>query len=256
MIDANVSIGAWPFRKLAGSDIKSLIASLQRNGVTQAWAGSLEGLFDRDVAGVNLRLAESCQQTQPALLVPFGTINPTLPDWQEDLRRCAELHQFRGVRLHPGFHGYNLHLPALGELFTLAAERRLIVQLVATMEDERTQHPVFQVAAVDLSPLSAILKQVPKLQLVVLNAFRKLSLDEAAKIAAAGQVWFDIGMLEGVDRVAALVDKVSPERILLGSHAPLFYVESVALKLRESMLPMKMIQMIQQDNAARLIFGI
>ena len=253
MIDTNVSIGAWPFRKLEGTDLGKLTTRLLRNGITQAWTGNLEGLFDRDVAGVNQRLAEVCQQAKPGLLAGFGTINPTLPDWQEDLRRCAEVHRFRGIRLHPAFQGYNLSLPAFEQLLTQAAERGLIVQLAVTMEDERTQHPVFQVPAVDLTPLSSLLPKLPSLQLVILNAFRKLTLDQAAKLAAAGQVWFDIGMLEGVDRVAALASNVSPERILFGSHAPLFYIESAVLKLKESMLPAKIIAMIQQENAKKLL---
>ncbi|WP_373649542.1 amidohydrolase family protein [Schlesneria sp. DSM 10557] len=252
MIDTNVSIGPWPFRKLEGTDLPRLTARLQRNGITQAWAGSLEGLFDRDVAGVNERLQAACQQAAPGLLVPFGTVNPALPAWQEDLRRCAEIHQFKGIRLHPGFHGYDLELPAFEQLLKESAERSLIVQLVATMEDERTQHPVFQVPSVNLTPLAALVKQHRLLRLVVLNAFRKLSLEEAGKLAAAGQVWFDIAMLEGVDRVGALASKVSPQRILLGSHAPLFYVESAVLKLQETTLPTQIIELIRQTNAQEL----
>jgi len=253
MIDTNLSIGHWPFRKLPGEDLASVTVRLQRTGVTQAWTGSLEGLFDRDVAGVNLRLAQACHQAPAELLLPFGTVNPNLPDWEEDLRRCHEDHKFRGIRLHPGFHGYDLNAPAFSSLLSQAAERRLIVQLVVTMEDERTQHPVFRVPAVDLAPLSNVLKSVPGVRLVLLNVFRKTSLDEAAKLAAAGQVWFDIGMLEGVDKVAALVDKVSPQRILFGSHFPLFYIESASLKLNESMLPAKILDMIKHENSRAIL---
>ena len=124
MIDTNISIGHWPFHKLPGSQPSSVIASLQRNGISQAWVNNLDGLFDRDVTAINQRLAELCRQAPDGLLLPFGTINPTLPDWEEDLQRCANTHKFRGIRLHPGAHGYDLTAPALDQLLAQAAEHK------------------------------------------------------------------------------------------------------------------------------------
>jgi uncharacterized protein len=179
-------------------------------------------------------------------------VNPALPDWEEDLRRCHEVHQFAGIRLHPGYQGYDLKEPAFAALLARAAARGLIVQLVVTMEDERTQHPVFRAPAVDLRPLGEMVAPIAGLKLVLLNAFRRLSLDEAARLAEAGQVSFDLATLEGVDGVSALVNKVGPRRILLGSNYPLFHLESPALKLRESTLPAGILQAIGEDNARRL----
>lgn len=253
MIDTNFSIGHWPFRNVPGDNLSVLTAHLLKNGITQAWTGSLEGLFDRDIGGVNLRLERACRTASAGLLLPFGTVNPALPDWEDDLRRCAEVHKFVGIRLHPGFHGYDLNQPAFARLLAQAAERKLIVQLVVTMEDERTQNPVFRVPFVDLSPLPKLLDTTPDLRFVVLNAFRKTTIEEAAKLASRGQVYFDIGMLEGVDRLATLVDRVTPDRILFGSHFPLFYVESAILKLRESQVPPQLLEPIKSSNASRLL---
>ena len=253
MIDVNITLGHWPFRKTPAENVAELALRLRRAGITQAWVGSFEGLFQRDVAGVNLRLADDCRKADAELLLPFGTVNPVLPDWEEDLRRCHEEHKFRGIRLHPGYQGYTLAEPAFARLLALAAERKLLVQLVPMMEDERTQHPSFRVPAVDLAPLPAIVKSMPGLRLVVLNAFRKLSLDDAANLSAAGEVAFDIAMLEGVDRVATLVEKVGLPRVLFGSHFPLFYLESAALKLKETELPSGVVRRIEEENARRLL---
>src|SRR4051794_5062674 len=198
MIDTNISLGRWPFRKLPVEDAGTLAGRLGRGGIDQAWVASLEGLFMRDVAGVNVRLHEECRNADPVRLLPFGTVNPTLPDWEEDLRRCHEVHRFRGIRLHPAFHGYGLTDPPFARLLTLAAGRGLVVELVVTMEDVRTQNPVFRVPPVDVRPLESIVRSISGLRLVILNAFETISLDDAQRLAGAGEVSFEIATLEGV----------------------------------------------------------
>jgi predicted TIM-barrel fold metal-dependent hydrolase len=253
MIDTNVSLGRWPFRRLPAEDSGALADRLRRGHVEQAWVGSLEGLFQRDVAGVNFRLADDCRKADPERLVPFGTVNPTLPDWEEDLRRCHEIHRFRGIRLHPAYHGYTLADPPFARLLSLAAARGLVVELVVTMEDIRTQHPVFRVPPVDVRPLESLVRSIPGLRLVILNAFQTISLDNAHRLAGAGEVSFEIATLEGVDRIAKLVDRVGPNRCLFGSHFPLFYLESAALKLRETKIAREVIAQIVRTNAQRVL---
>lgn len=253
MIDTNISLERWPFRRFVDDAPDRLVTKLKARGVTQAWAGSFDGLFHRDIAAVNQRLAETCQQFGRDFLKPFGTINPALPDWQDDLRRCHEVHKMPGIRLHPNYHGYTLDDPRFAELLSLAVDRGLIVQLALSMEDERTQHALHLVPHVDPKPLAGIVAKLPKLRLVLLNAFRSLPVLKAAEVAKAGQVWFDIAMLESVSGVAKLIEQVSPERVLFGSHSPLFYFESAELKLVESGLPEPILKQIRSSNAERLI---
>ncbi len=253
MIDTNINLERWPFRRFVDDAPDRLVAKLKARGVTQAWAGSFDGLFHRDIAAVNQRLAETCQQFGRDFLKPFGTVNPVLPDWHDDLRRCHEAHKMPGLRLHPNYHGYTLDDPRFAELLSLAADRGLIVQLVLSMEDERTQHALHLVPHVDPKPLAGVIAKLPKLRLVLLNAFRSLPVLKAAEVAKAGQVWFDIAMLESVAGIAKLIEQVSPERVLFGSHSPLFYFESAELKLVESGLPEPILKQIRSSNAERLM---
>jgi len=217
MIDTNVYLSRWPFRRLRGDETPELVAMLRRAGIRQAWAGSFDALLHKDVAGSNARLADECRRHGDGLLLPFGTVNISLPDWEEDLRRCHEVHRMPGIRLHPNYHGYMLDNPSFAKLLEGAAQRGLLVQVAIRMEDLRTQHPLVRVADVDPAPLATL--QVKGLRLMLLNI---------AKPPAG--LPFDIAMIERAGGVA----NVGTERACFGSYAPFFILEAALLKLKES----------------------
>jgi hypothetical protein len=251
--DVNVSLFRWPFRRVPGDDTAALIAALHKRNVTQAWAGSLEGVFHKDLASANTRLAEECRRFGAGMLQPFGSVNPKLPDWQEDLRRCHEEHKMPGIRLHPNYHGYDLKDAAFSELLHSATARRLVVQLAVCLEDERTQHPLMRVPPVDISPLANLLKNEPEARLVVLNSDPLHNLEQAQELFSLGNVSFDIAMVEGAGGVARLAQKVSVSRVLFGTHYPLFYFESAVLKIREAGFTDADRQAILDGNARKML---
>jgi len=251
-IDANAYLGRWPFRRTPCDETPRLLERLDRHGVAQAWVGSLEGVFHRDLDGVNSRLAEECRR-HARRLAPFGSVNPALPDWQEDVRRCAEKWHMPGMRLHPNYHGYTLADPVFAELLAAAEKRGLIVQLVARMDDPRVQHPVFPVANVDLAPLGDALERFPKLRLMVLNGAERPRNQALRKLVSAGRVWFDFATLDGLGCVERLLKSVPHTQVVFGSHLPLFDIESALLKLKESALPQEQEAAIRHGNAQRLV---
>jgi predicted TIM-barrel fold metal-dependent hydrolase len=252
IVDVNVSLGRWPFRRVPCDEPPRLVEALRRGGVSQAWTGTLDGLFHRDLAGANARLAEECRRFGPGLLVPFGSVNPLLPDWREEIRRCREEHRMPGVRLHPNFHGYRLADAPFAEVLAEAARHGLIVQVALRMDDTRVQHPLIKVPDTDPAPLAVALPAAPRVALVVLNVSRA---DGAVlpKLAALPGVCFDVAMWEGTGGVAALIEAVSAERLLFGSHLPLFPLESSLLKLRESALTAAQATAVRAGNARRLL---
>ncbi|MCA9077965.1 MAG: amidohydrolase family protein [Planctomycetaceae bacterium] len=249
MIDVNVSLSRWPFRRLPDDETHRLVQRLKQAGVTHAFAGSFDALLHKDVEGVNRRLVDECNTHGDGLLLPFGCVNPTLPDWQEDVRRCREVHHMRGIRLHPNYHGYTLDAPEFNELLTLAAQHQLIVQLSIMMEDERTQHPLVQVPAVDTTPLPDVLTNHPDLPLILLNSQRAIHGEALTQLAASGNTYFDIAMQESIGGLTKLTTLVPHTRILFGSHAPFFYHESATLKLQESNLGETIRQAMAVNNA-------
>jgi uncharacterized protein len=256
IVDVNVSLSRWPFRRLVGDETPDLVARLRERNVVEAWAGSFDGILHKDIGGVNARLARECRSHGENFLVPFGSINPKLPDWQEDLRRCHEDYGMPGIRLHPNYHGYDLRDAAFQELVQLAAEWRLVVEVALSMEDERTEHPLLRVPPVDCAPLADLLKQVPAARLVLINWPPALRENQLPRLLAAGEASCDLSMLEGIEGVAGLVEQVSPKRVLFGSNFPLFYFESALLKIQESGLPESEKNAILAGNARRLLASV
>lgn len=251
IIDTNVNLSRWPFRRTPCDETDALLARLKKWNITQAWTGSLDGLFHRDVGGVNKRLFEECQRHKN-VLVPLGSVNPTLPDWQEDLRRCHEDYQMPGIRLHPNFHGYAIDDSRLQQLLQIAQERGLMVQLAVRMDDTRVQHHLMQVEDVKVEFLPTLLKKLPKLRFMLINALRVVMQPTLTKIVNAGNVHVEISMLEGIGGVSKLLKTIPLERIHFGSHLPLFNLESAILKLDESPLTEEQLSAITYRNAARL----
>jgi predicted TIM-barrel fold metal-dependent hydrolase len=251
IIDTNVHIGAWPFRRPPWFETADIVKKLRSVQITEAWTGSFEGMLHKDLAGVNARLAEECKR-YPGFLVPFGSVNPRQPDWEEDLRRCHEQHRMPGIRLHPNYHGYRLDDPAFARLLEKAAERRLVVQIAVRMEDERTHHPLMQVPAVDWSPLPAALARSPEVRLQVLNASFNPRDETPLVLARTGKVYFDFANVESVGGLAKMLQRIGPERVVFGTHFPLFYPESALFKIRESALKDGELEAIRHANARAL----
>jgi predicted TIM-barrel fold metal-dependent hydrolase len=255
VIDTNVNLFRWPFRRVVGDDPAELVMRLRKKGVTQAWTGSFEGLLCRDMAGVNARLALACREYAPNFLIPFGCIDPKLPDWEEDLRRCHENHHMVGIRLYPNYHGYTLADPAFAQLLSTAADRKLVVQIALSMEDPRTQFPLMLVPPVDPTPLSDLIPHIPHLRLVLLNAgyWGGSRSPNVREIRKADNVYFDIAMDEGVGGLERLIAETSPARVVFGSHYPFFYFESALLKVRSAGLPREQELAVYEGNARSLL---
>jgi len=256
MIDVNVSLSHWPFRRLPGDEPEALVTRLRGLGVTEAWAGNFDAMLHRDLAAVNARTAEICRLHGVELLRPIGAVDPTLPDWREDLRRCQEVHKMPGVRLHPNYHGYGLDHPAFVELLDEAGRRGLVVQIALKMDDERHLHPLFKfLPTTDAAPLISLLARPSRPKIVLLNALRNLSGQPLRRLLDAGNVCIDLAMLEGMEGLKPLIDQVGVDRILFGSHAPFFYPEAAVLKLKESALSPEHAEAIRRGNARRVLPG-
>ncbi len=249
IVDTNVSLFQWPFRRLPLDEKEALVNKLRSLGITEAWAGSFEGILHRDITGVNQRLADACEQHSE--LIPIGSINPELPGWEDDLDECVNKHNMPGIRLHPNYHSYTLDDSRFTEFLKRSTAAGVFVQVAASMEDTRTQHPKLQVPDVDLSPLPEAMKSVPGATVQILNYNSRPPL--LAKLAATPGVFFEISRVDGTDGIAKLLKSASPDRVMVGTHAPFFIPESVLIRILESNLSKDDLRLLLSDNVKQLL---
>ena len=255
LVDTHVYLSRWPYRRVPGDETPELVKQLKQRGVTSAWAGSFDALLHRDMGGVNARLAQECAEQHSLQLIPFGAVNPTLPDWEEDLRRCHEVYRMPGVRLHPDFHGYKLDDPRFERLLDLATQRGLVVQIGLGMEDTRLQSPLAMLPPVDPAPLFNLLSNYAKARVVLLNFWRTYRSNRVlqARLHSLPQISFDMATVERVAGIEELLASMPALRLVFGSYAPYYNFGSSLQKLHESVLTPEQLKAVRYGHAAEIL---
>ena len=255
-----MNLFSWPFRALKYR-ARSSVAKLKKHRVIEAWAGSFEALLSKDMSGVNERLAAECLEHGPGFLIPFGSVNLAWPDWEEDVRRCHEVHKMPGLRIYPGYQPFDLDHPGMESLLKVTSERGLILQVVFGMEDPRVHHPTTNVGQVTFAPLLKAVQGTPNAKVELVHFDGAIRGDGLSQFMKQTHTFMDISRIEGNGAVGRMIGsvqglnsgRVPVERIVFGSHAPYFPVETALLKLIESPLDAQQLHAIMQGNARRLL---
>lgn len=247
-IDSNVTLFKWPFRKLPLDQTDKLESKLRAIGIERAWAGSFEGVFQRDIEGVNQRLVDEC--ANHPFFLPVGSINLSQPSWKQDLQRCIVQHQMHAIRLHPTYHQYSFDSWSFRELLKIAKENKLLIQIATTLEDTRTQNQLTARADANLEQLSETLTSNPHSFIQLLN-YRPT--EKTTKILAEHEgLYFDTARVDGTDGLKQMLHHVPEERLLFGTHAPFLIPEASMIRILESGIHTQAAAKILYRNAAHL----
>jgi hypothetical protein len=216
-IDVCAHLGPFDRRPI-GVDAEGLAGLLAPFGVTTIHAGRLEALWFENPHDAN-RLPGS-SRGGPVQIVAVPTLDPTIATWRDELDRLAKLGPLPMIRLTPNYGRYTL--TDAGPLLNALARRKIVAQVVARINDPRRQHPLAQVPDVPaLSVLDAATRH-PEARLLLSGAQTSDLTTIAPKLPKANNLWADTSQADGVEAVASLMKTPWRDRLVFGSHAPLF----------------------------------
>jgi hypothetical protein len=267
VFDVNCGCGAWPFRPTPAADAESLEAMLRAEGVTRACAYPLEAYLWPDPQEANeLRLPELAGSD---FFVPSAVLNPTLPACLKGYQRCRDEWGVPMVRLMPNYHSYALDDAAVDRLAERAAADGVALGVCIRAEDKRMQNSIAKVPPFPIDNVTALARRHPELKVVAFGFGRlwdrcelvpprmvqqldgQAELEQRADLPA--NMWIELSFFEHESSFANALKLFPAERLLFGSHAPLFYPRANIAKIRYSEAPEEAKRAAFCTNAERLL---
>ena len=250
IIDVNTYIGHWAFRQVPQHTAEALVRRLDVHGINRAVVASTHGILYKNVHPANEELSA---QTGPYRdrLIPFATLNPTFPGWREDLRRCAQDLDLRGIRLYPQYHGYNLTDEAGLALVDAATELGWAVQVPMRVVDRRQRHAWDLAQDIRPGEFEKAFTMRPQARWMVLNG---LGFD-GIRLAAGAQVLIEISRMTSVlqQNIPALIETSGAGHLAFGTGMPFKVPEPALLKLDVLDAPRETVEAIAWRNAAQML---
>ena len=250
MWDLNAFVGEWPFRRLPDTTPQALEARLRRAGVERAFVSPLETLLHADPQPAN-RVWGRLLADQPFFRF-VAVVNPSLPNGDATPVVCQDEMKAIALRLLPNYHGYELKDERVDNLAHIAGERRLPVIVQLRMQDRRSMHPLAPVPDVDWRGVLALGRRHPDLPLIVAGAKWAEAHELCREAKELSHFYLEISHLEYADGLRRFVDAWGTERLLFGTHAPLFVPAAAQLKIETARLSHEERHALVQGNAKRL----
>lgn len=250
LIDVNTWIGHWPFRQLRHNTAAALVRRMDQRGIDRGVVASIHGVFYKNVHLANEELAKETRRYGDRL-IPFASLNPLYPGWEEDLRRCAEDLGLRGLRLYPQYHGYDLTDAASLELIDAATELGWPLQVPMRIVDRRQRHRWDMARDLTQDDFQAMLSARPKARWMLLNS---LGLD-GNRLPAEANFLVEISRMASVlqRNIQELISEAGAGRLAFGTGMAFKVPEPALLKLEILDTSKAVREKIAWKNAAKML---
>lgn len=248
-IDTTAFIGQWPWRLQVSADAASLGALADRLGLGSLWVSHLASVFGFDTRSGNEALFEAVEADDR--LVPFAILDPVEPTASKELA-WAVANGARGVRLTPGYHGYQLSDPCAAELVAAVGEAGLPLHVCARLDDERLRQRRFLADDVPLHELAELVRAHPG-QPMVLSGLKASEWNEVHAHLGATDLSGVVVDLWFVNGPVGVIAQLDADRYAYGSATPVQSPMATAAQLATAPLPADDLHNLCRGNAERLL---
>lgn len=232
IIDINSYIGHWPFRRLRGNTLDSILQRMDAFGVDKAVVANINGIFYKDVDSANEELHSAMQADKrfKDRFIPFASMNPVLPWWRDSLNVSNEEFGMQGIRLYPLYHEYLLNDPRCIELVKAARDLQMPVSIPLRMIDIRQRSWLDVEEELDLNNIASLVQEVPDAKYIILDMRsingRKVT-EESLEVLQKADILFDTVRSSGVpvqgysgESLQELLEIYGPDKLAFGTETP------------------------------------
>ncbi len=265
LIDINAYTGHWPFMQLKYNTCDALHERMNKFGVDISVISNLNGIFYKNTQSANEELFEEIRSKAKFRdrFIPFAVINPIYAGWRDDLDVCISKYGFKGVRIYPKYHDFEIIDPACIELVKRVRDFGLPVAFNFRMVDSR------QRSWIDISNLKdnvirewnlknilPIIKAVPDAKYMILNFANAAALnaEELALIKNTNLIFDTSGRT--ITNMSDFLKIYGYDKFAFGTHSPILDYLTGLLRI-ESLSPGEaddtIKEMLRSGNAKNIL---
>lgn len=230
LVDINAYVGHWPFQQLKYNTCEGLTERMNKFGVDLSVISNLNGIFYKNTQSANEELYDELKSNRRFndRFIPFAVINPIYAGWRDDLDRCVNKMGFKGVRIYPKYHDFDIVDPACVELVKRVRDLGLPVAFNFRMVDSR-QRSWMDIDYVVGTPkpewtlknIIPIIKEVPDAKYMILNFANNAGLkDEEMNLINKANLLFDTSG-RAITNMKEFMDRYGKNKFAFGTHAPI-----------------------------------
>jgi len=230
--DATAFFGDYPFRGFAQSSLDDFNIRCEQHNISGGAVSSFQQIFWENNLEAARRDADAI--AKHSNLQHFVVVNPSYPHQLEDLERVFLHFPVSGLRLLPNYHHYHLWDECVLDLFILANEYQLPIQIHREIQDQR-MHWMLPVAPLASAELEWLLANPPAIK-VLLSGLTSADLRGLqSKILEAPNVWADLCRVRGpVFGIEKMTELVKAKRLVYGSLWPIQNMASSLLQIEDA----------------------
>ena len=230
--DATAFFGEYPFRGFEQSSLDHFNSRCAQHNIGGGAVSSFQQIFWENNLEAARRDADVIAEYPN--LQHFVVVNPSYPRQLEELVKVLSQFPVAGLRLLPNYHHYHLWDECVRDLFILASEYQLPLQIHREIQDQR-MHWILPVAPLATAELEWVLANPPAIK-VLLSGLTNADLRSLqSKILQAPDVWTDLCRVRGpVFGIEKMKELVKAKRLVYGSLWPIQNMASSLLQIEDA----------------------